>query len=76
MLNLAKTWEWAGGGTETALEKLLKQMMDESDPWLPFGFIKLDEVLMQIYIFSVTHLMFQLIIILLPYLAYFNVYRI
>ncbi|PON86549.1 tRNA methyltransferase, Trm [Trema orientale] len=44
MLNLAKEWGWAGGGTETALEKLLKQMVDESDPRLPFGFIKLDEV--------------------------------
>ncbi|KAF4352772.1 hypothetical protein G4B88_010172 [Cannabis sativa] len=44
MLNLAKEWGWASGDTETALEKLLKQMVDESDPRLPFGYIKLDEV--------------------------------
>lgn len=50
MLHLAEEWGWAGRGTETALEKLLKQMVDESDPQLPFGFIKLDEVLVQLYI--------------------------
>ncbi|KAL5569620.1 hypothetical protein UlMin_026195 [Ulmus minor] len=44
MLNLAEEWGWAGGDTETALEKLLKQMVDESDPQLQFGYIKLDEV--------------------------------
>lgn len=48
MLNLAEQWGWAGPGTGTDLEKLLKQMVDESDPELPFGYIKLDEVLMQI----------------------------
>ena len=49
MLNMAKEWGWAGADTETALEKLLKQMLDESDPRLPFGFIKLDEVLKYSY---------------------------
>ena len=48
MLNLAEEWGWTGGDTETALEKLLKQMVDESDPQLQFGYIKLDEVLMPI----------------------------
>lgn len=52
MLNLAEEWGWAGRDTETTLEKVLKQMVDESDPLLPFGFIKLDEVLMQISFFS------------------------
>ncbi|WJZ83006.1 hypothetical protein VitviT2T_002723 [Vitis vinifera] len=44
MLNLAKQWGWTGNDTETHLGKLLKQMIDESDPKLPFGYIKLDEV--------------------------------
>lgn len=46
MLNLAEQWAWvgSGSGTGTDLEKLLKQMIDESDPRLPFGYIKLDEV--------------------------------
>lgn len=48
MLNLAEEWGWAGRDTETSLEKVLKLMLDESDPRLPFGFIKLDEVLTQI----------------------------
>ncbi|KAE7996502.1 hypothetical protein FH972_001217 [Carpinus fangiana] len=44
MLNLAEQWAWVGSGTGADLEKLLKQMIDESDPKLPFGYIKLDEV--------------------------------
>ncbi|KAH7537663.1 hypothetical protein FEM48_Zijuj03G0116800 [Ziziphus jujuba var. spinosa] len=44
MLNLAEEWGWTGRDTETSLEKVLKQMVDESDPRLPFGYIKLDEV--------------------------------
>ncbi|KAK9282816.1 hypothetical protein L1049_011038 [Liquidambar formosana] len=44
MLNLAEQYGWVGNGTGMDLEKLLKQMIDESDPRLPFGFIKLDEV--------------------------------
>lgn len=47
MLNLAEQWGWVGSGKGTDLEKLLKQMVDESDPRLPFGYIKLDEVLLQ-----------------------------
>ncbi|KAF9597681.1 hypothetical protein IFM89_021159 [Coptis chinensis] len=46
MLNLAKQWRWAGAGTVTGLdlEKLLEKMIGESDPKLPFGYIKLDQV--------------------------------
>ncbi|GAB4832048.1 hypothetical protein Ancab_006066 [Ancistrocladus abbreviatus] len=44
MLNLSKEWGWIGNGAGLDLEKLLKQMIDESDPKLPFGYIKVDEV--------------------------------
>ncbi|KAJ7959548.1 tRNA (guanine(26)-N(2))-dimethyltransferase [Quillaja saponaria] len=46
MLNLAKLWGWVDCESENKnnLEKLLKQMVEESDPKLPFGYIKLDEV--------------------------------
>ncbi|KAM4104112.1 hypothetical protein ACJW30_06G131700 [Castanea mollissima] len=44
MLNLAEQWGWVGSGKGTDLEKLLKLMVDESDPRLSFGYIKLDEV--------------------------------
>lgn len=45
MLELAEDWGWASAGTKDMdLEKLLNQMIDESDPELPFGYIKLDEV--------------------------------
>ncbi|XP_058075303.1 uncharacterized protein LOC131223808 isoform X3 [Magnolia sinica] len=45
MLKLAEEWGWTGNGMKgTDLEKLLKQMIDESDPDLPFGYIRLDEV--------------------------------
>ncbi|OMO89991.1 tRNA (guanine(26)-N(2))-dimethyltransferase [Corchorus olitorius] len=44
MLNLAEHWGWVGNDAGSHLEKLLKQMVEESDPRLPFGFIKLDEV--------------------------------
>ncbi|XP_068669132.1 uncharacterized protein [Aristolochia californica] len=48
MLSLAQKWGWActgSKGTENAdLEKLLKTIIDESDPQLTFGYIKLDEV--------------------------------
>ncbi|GLT38439.1 hypothetical protein SLA2020_126900 [Shorea laevis] len=44
MLNLAQQWGWVGNGAGTDLEQLLKLMVDESDPRLPFGYIKLDEV--------------------------------
>ncbi|XP_022146818.1 tRNA (guanine(26)-N(2))-dimethyltransferase [Momordica charantia] len=44
MLTLAKQWGWIGNGQGMDLEKLLQQMVDESDSKLPVGFIKLDEV--------------------------------
>lgn len=44
MLILAEEWGWIGNNTGKDLEKLLKYMIDESDPQLPFGYIKLDEV--------------------------------
>lgn len=46
MLNLAKQWGWIGCDGKDNLEKLIRVMMDESDPKLPFGYIKLDEVLL------------------------------
>ncbi|ESW09615.1 hypothetical protein PHAVU_009G142000 [Phaseolus vulgaris] len=44
MLNLAKEWGWIGCDGKDSLEKLITVMMDESDPKLPFGYIKLDEM--------------------------------
>eukprot|EP00268_Persea_americana_P009437 TRINITY_DN13790_c0_g1_i5.p1 TRINITY_DN13790_c0_g1~~TRINITY_DN13790_c0_g1_i5.p1 ORF type:complete len:432 (-),score=66.15 TRINITY_DN13790_c0_g1_i5:708-2003(-) len=45
MLKLAEEWGWTSAGNKDMdLEKLLNQMIDESDPELPFGYIKLDEV--------------------------------
>ncbi|KAL5974768.1 hypothetical protein ACLOJK_031439 [Asimina triloba] len=45
MLKLAEEWGWAGTGVKGInLEKLLKQMIDESDTDLPFGYIELDEI--------------------------------
>ncbi|KAL8135395.1 uncharacterized protein LOC141713303 [Apium graveolens] len=44
MLNLAEEWGWIGNNAGVDLEKLLKYMIDESDPQLSFGYIKLDEV--------------------------------
>lgn len=44
MLDLAKQWGWIGCDGKDSLEKLIKQMVDESDPRLPFGYIKLDEM--------------------------------
>ncbi|VVA18519.1 PREDICTED: tRNA [Prunus dulcis] len=44
MLHLAEEWGWAGSGSGTDLDKLLNQMVAESDPRLPFGYTKLDEV--------------------------------
>lgn len=58
MLNLAEEWGWTGRDTETSLEKVLKQMVDESDPRLPFGYIKLDEVRMQISFSSLIMYLF------------------
>ncbi|XP_050208773.1 tRNA (guanine(26)-N(2))-dimethyltransferase [Mercurialis annua] len=45
MLILAEQWGWIGeDGVGSDLDKLLKQMLDESDPRLPFGYIKLDQM--------------------------------
>ncbi|CAI0431344.1 unnamed protein product [Linum tenue] len=44
MLDLAAEWGWVGNGAGVELEKLLKHMLDESDPRLPPGYIKLDEM--------------------------------
>ncbi|XP_031484834.1 tRNA (guanine(26)-N(2))-dimethyltransferase isoform X1 [Nymphaea colorata] len=45
LLSLADQWGWTNAGVEGKnLDKLLRQMHDESDPRLPFGYIKLDEV--------------------------------
>lgn len=44
MLALAGEWGWLGDGTKNDLDKLLYRMIDESDPNLSFGYIKLDEI--------------------------------
>ncbi|XP_020085984.1 tRNA (guanine(26)-N(2))-dimethyltransferase isoform X3 [Ananas comosus] len=47
MLRLATEWGWAytdGKGNGVDLEKLLNLMIEESDPLLPSGYIKLDEI--------------------------------
>ncbi|KAL9663100.1 hypothetical protein QQ045_027937 [Rhodiola kirilowii] len=44
MLDLAGRYGWVGNQNGKELDKLLKLMIDESDPKLPFGYIKLDEV--------------------------------
>lgn len=44
MLNMAEQLGWMGNGSGADLQKLLQLMVDESDPKLPFGYIKLDEV--------------------------------
>lgn len=45
MLDLAKEWGWVSEGTGMDLEKLLSIMIEESDPRLPPGYFKMDEVL-------------------------------
>ncbi|OWM69880.1 hypothetical protein CDL15_Pgr025729 [Punica granatum] len=44
MLKMAEQRGWVGDGRGSDLEKLLLLMLDESDPRLHFGYIKLDEV--------------------------------
>ncbi|KAL4189935.1 hypothetical protein AMTRI_Chr08g167920 [Amborella trichopoda] len=45
MLDLANQWGWIGPDSgDTHLAKLMKMMLAECDPRLPFGYIKLDEV--------------------------------
>lgn len=63
MLTLAEEWGWTHSGKDgVVLEKLLIKMIEESDPELPFGFIKLDEVLQNtlnvllLLIYTVIHM--------------------
>ncbi|KAL9247833.1 hypothetical protein vseg_021219 [Gypsophila vaccaria] len=51
MLSLAKEWGWIDDGVGRDLDKLINQMIDESDPALPFGYIKLDEVSFTLHLF-------------------------
>ncbi|CAE6076424.1 unnamed protein product [Arabidopsis arenosa] len=44
MLELAKEWGWVSEGTGMDLEKLLSIMIEESDPRLPPGYTKMDEM--------------------------------
>ncbi|KAK1421363.1 hypothetical protein QVD17_23633 [Tagetes erecta] len=44
MHTLAGEWGWLGDGVKNDLDKLLRRMIDESDPSLPFGYIQLDEI--------------------------------
>ncbi|CAN0913168.1 tRNA (guanine(26)-N(2))-dimethyltransferase [Linum grandiflorum] len=44
MSNLATELGWVGNGEGANLEKLLNRMIDESNPRLPLGYIKLDEM--------------------------------
>ncbi|CAI9091859.1 OLC1v1026961C1 [Oldenlandia corymbosa var. corymbosa] len=44
MLNLAERWGWISNSSGKSLKKLLELMIDESDPNLPFGYLKMDEV--------------------------------
>ncbi|XP_010504538.1 PREDICTED: LOW QUALITY PROTEIN: tRNA (guanine(26)-N(2))-dimethyltransferase-like [Camelina sativa] len=44
MLELAKELGWVGEGTGMDLEKLLSIMIEESDPRLPPGYTKMDEM--------------------------------
>ncbi|GFY84474.1 dual specificity protein phosphatase (DsPTP1) family protein [Actinidia rufa] len=44
MLKLAEQWRWTSSGAGLNLEMLLKRMIDESDPELPPGYIKLAEI--------------------------------
>jgi tRNA (guanine26-N2/guanine27-N2)-dimethyltransferase len=44
MLELAKEWGWVSEGTGMDLDKLLSIMIEESDPRLPPGYTKMDEM--------------------------------
>ncbi|CAO2816041.1 unnamed protein product [Amaranthus hypochondriacus] len=44
LLELAKHWGWIGNGVGLDLEKLFNLMIDESNPELPFGYTKIDEI--------------------------------
>lgn len=51
MMSLAELWGWLGDGEGQNLEKLLKLMIDESDPKLPVGYLNADEVLAKQFFF-------------------------
>ena len=44
LLELAKQWGWIGNGVGLDFEKFFNLMIDESNPELPFGYTKIDEV--------------------------------
>ncbi|KAL8210780.1 hypothetical protein R6Q57_005217 [Mikania cordata] len=44
MHDLAGEWGWLDDGMKNDLDKLLRRLIDESDPNLPFGYIQLDEI--------------------------------
>ncbi|OIS95868.1 PREDICTED: tRNA (guanine(26)-N(2))-dimethyltransferase [Nicotiana attenuata] len=44
MMSLAERWGWLGDAEGKNLEKLLKLMIDESDPKLPVGYLNADEI--------------------------------
>lgn len=53
MMSLADQWGWFGDGEGKNLEKLLKQMIDESDPKLPVGYLNADEVFAKQFFFTI-----------------------
>ena len=61
MLNLAEEWGWIGEDVGLDLEKLLKQMIEESNPDLPFGYTKLDEVTKSLLFFILAEYEFLVI---------------
>jgi tRNA (guanine26-N2/guanine27-N2)-dimethyltransferase len=60
MLNLAVEWGWAYTSENgITLQKLLDTMIEESDPRLPPGYIKLDEVRLAVtYLLNIKSLMY------------------
>jgi hypothetical protein len=57
MLCLANEWGWAYTSENgVSLEKLLSTMIEESDPRLPPGYIRLDEVCFAVLYSLVYHL--------------------
>lgn len=53
MMSLADQWGWFGDEEGKNLEKLLKQMIDESDPKLPVGYLNADEVFTKQFFFTI-----------------------
>ncbi|XP_021737951.1 tRNA (guanine(26)-N(2))-dimethyltransferase-like [Chenopodium quinoa] len=44
LLDLARQWGWIGNGMGLELEKVINLMIGESDPKLPSGYIKIDQI--------------------------------